>query len=232
MIRTFPASERHTANLGWLVSGPVYSFGNYQDPERNGFGVMRVCNDDRLAPGKGFGAHPHSDMEIVSIVLSGRIRHEDNLGNRVVTGFGEVQRMSAGSGIIHTEFNDSDEEELRLLQLWFMPKERGTAPSYEARAFDPERLRGALLPVVANDAGGAAASIGQDMAIYLSKLDRGQRLNYGTAAGRKLFLYAIEGAFGANGAQLAEGDTAELEEETALTLEAKESSFLMLVDMP
>ncbi|MBD2868222.1 pirin family protein [Paenibacillus arenilitoris] len=232
MINVFPAAERHSADLGWLRSFPSYSFGDYYDPNRTGFGVMRVCNDDYLAPGRGFGAHPHSDMEIVSIVLNGRIRHEDSLGNNVVSSFGEVQRMSAGSGVIHTEFNASDEEELRLLQLWFMPKERGTAPSYEASSFDVGKLHNVLLPVVSAQASERVAWIGQDLTIYLSRLGQGERIVHVTDPDRKLFLFAIEGSLRANGVSLGEGDTAQIERSGELELVAGPDAFLMLVDMP
>lgn len=233
MIRKFSAMERHTTDLGWLRSQPLYSFGDYQNEACSGFSVMRVCNDDYVAAGKGFGAHPHSDMEIVSIVLSGQIRHEDNIGNRVVSGFGEVQRMSAGSGIIHTEFNASEEEELRLLQLWFMPRERGVEPSYEVKGFDEMKLTDALLPVVSGDLrGDEIAFIGQDMTIYLGKLASGRALAYETAADRKLFLYAIEGELDALGERLDGGDAAEIEGESRLTLESAQDAFYMLIDLP
>lgn len=233
MIRKFPASDRHTTDLGWLRSRPLYPFGDYQDESRQGFGVMRVCNDDYVAPGRGFGAHPHSDMEIVSIVLNGRIRHEDNLGNNVVSGFGEVQRMSAGSGVIHTEFNASSEEELRLLQLWFMPRERGAEPGYEAKRFDPDQLQDALLPVVSSEPKGeAVASINQDMTIYLGRLEAGKTLAYEAGNDRKLFLYTIEGELDVLGERLAADDTAEIEREAKLVLAASRDAFFMLIDLP
>lgn len=233
MINVFPAASRYSADLGWLRSHPSFSFGEYYDPNRTGFSVMRVCNDDYLAPGRGFGAHPHSDMEIVSIVLNGQIRHEDNLGNSVVSSFGEVQRMSAGSGVIHTEFNASDEEELRLLQLWFMPKERGVTPSYEASRFDSDKLHNALLPVVSDESSEQVAWIGQNMTIYLSKLEKGKQLSYAPGSkDRKLFLYIIEGQLGAHGETLATGDTAHIEQVSELELSAAAPAFFMLIDLP
>ncbi|CAM4360027.1 hypothetical protein FHS16_002751 [Paenibacillus endophyticus] len=232
MIDVFPAAERHSADLGWLRSQPSFSFGGYHDPNRTGFSVMRVCNDDYLAPGRGFGAHPHSDMEIVSIVLDGFIRHEDNLGNSVVSSFGEVQRMSAGTGVIHTEFNASEETELRLLQLWFMPRERGLAPSYEASSFDPNKLHNALLPVVSAQGAEQMASIGQDMTIYLSKLEQGKQLAYTVEPGRKQFIYMIEGVLQVNDKQLETGDTAQVETLNELAFQADSPSFFMLIDLP
>lgn len=232
MINVFPASERHFADLGWLRSYPVYSFGGYYDPNRAGFGVMRVFNDDYLDPERGFGAHPHSDMEIVSIVLNGQIRHEDNLGNVVVSSFGEVQRMSAGRGVIHTEFNASSTEELRLLQMWFMPKERGAAPSYEAMSYDVGKLRNALLPVVSDKSLEQTASIGQSMTIYLSKLDRGRTIQYVQDEGRSVFLYTIDGRLTTLGKTLTASDSAEISQEHKLELTAQEDSFFMLIDLP
>lgn len=232
MIKVLPAAERHETDMGWLQSRPVYSFGGYQDPLRSGFGAMRVCNDDRLAPGKGFGAHPHSDMEIVSIVLEGEIRHEDSLGNNVTTSFGEVQVMSAGSGVIHTEFNASSETELRLLQLWFMPDVRGKAPDYKAGAFSVEGLRNTLLPVVSSKAGDGTLPIGQDMTIFLSRLDAGGELVHQSAADRKLFLYVIEGSLIAGGTALGADDVAEIQRQEAFVLSAVSETFFMLIDMP
>ncbi len=232
MIQVLPAAERHFADLGWLRSQPVYSFGSFHDPKRTGFGAMRVCNDDYLAPGRGFGAHPHSDMEIVSIVLNGQIRHEDNLGNSVVSSFGEIQRMSAGTGVIHTEFNASQDEELRLLQLWFMPRERGVQPSYEATSYDTGKLQNALLPVVSAAGSENVASIGQDMTIYLGKLEPGVSLPHTADPDRKLFVYVIEGDLSLLGEKLGAGDIAEIEQVEQVELAAASAAFIMLVDMP
>lgn len=232
MINVFSDATRHSADLGWLRSRPSFSFGGYHDPNRTGFSVMRVCNDDFLSPGKGFGAHPHSDMEIVSVVLNGFIRHEDNMGNSVVSTFGEVQRMSAGTGVIHTEFNASETEELRLLQLWFMPKERGLAPSYEAIKFDTDKLHNALLPVVTGQGLEQAASIGQDMAIYLSKLEQGKQLHYEVKSDRKQFIFIIAGQLQVHDETLAAGDTAQVEAVEELVFTAEESAFFMLIDLP
>ena len=140
MIQVFPAHTRNTTDLGWLKSHKNFSFGDYFDEDNVGFGVMRVCNDDDIAAGRGFGPHPHSDMEIVSIVLSGAIKHEDSLGHVAVTGVNGVQRMSAGSGVIHAEYNASDTEPMSLFQLWFMPSKRGLEPSFENVTYEPEAM--------------------------------------------------------------------------------------------
>lgn len=233
MINVIPSDSRSSFDRGWLRGNHSFSFGEYQDPENTAFGPMRVANDDIIAPGRGFGAHPHSDMEIVSIVLNGKLRHEDNLGNVAVTSFGGIQRMSAGSGMIHTEHNASDSEEVRILQLWFMPHTKGLEPSYETTSFDPDALAGKLVPVVSPEGGARIASIQQDMTIYLGRLAAGQTLTYEQAEDRRMYIFAIEGKLGLNGEyQLNEGDTARVEQTTSMNLDASEDAFYMLIDLP
>ncbi|MFC0334986.1 pirin family protein [Paenibacillus sepulcri] len=232
MIQVFPADERYSVDNGWLRGRPSFSFGEYADPANTGFGVMRVCNDDFLDPGKGFGAHPHSDMEIVSIVLKGQIRHEDSLGNVETASAGELQRMSAGTGIVHAEYNPSETEELNLLQLWFMPRERGLAPSYETGRYDAEQLINTLVPVVTPDGAGQTASIQQDMTIYLGRPEAGRELIFKQEEGRRMFLFNIEGSLSVNGTPMAARDTARIESVSRLTLSADEASFVMLIDLP
>lgn len=233
MINVIPSDSRSSFDRGWLRGNHSFSFGEYQDPENTAFGPMRVANDDVIAPGRGFGAHPHSDMEIVSIVLNGKLRHEDNLGNVAVTSFGGIQRMSAGTGMIHTEHNASDTEEVRILQLWFMPYTKGLEPSYETTSFDPDALSGALVPVVSPEGGARIASIHQDMTIYLGRLAKGQALTYEQAEDRRMYIFVIEGKLGLNGEhQLTEGDTARVEQTTSMNLDASEDAFYMLIDLP
>ncbi|RUS48831.1 pirin family protein [Cohnella sp. AR92] len=233
MIEVHPGKARFKVDTGWLVSRPSFQFGAYSDPSNSGFGVLRVFNDDFVAPGKGFGAHPHSDMEIVSVILKGAIRHEDNLGNIEITKAGEVQRITAGSGVIHAEYNPSETEELNFLQMWFMPTERGLAPSYETSRYDPAKLVNALYPVVTPEGAEDAASIHQDMTIYLGRLDAGRELEFRQEAGRRIYLFVIEGSLSANGAELGERDTARITEVTGLKLAASdEEAFVMLIDLP
>ncbi|MFC5703083.1 pirin family protein [Cohnella faecalis] len=236
MIKIYPAESTFSADLGWLKSRPSFSFGAYQDPDNSEFGVMRVCNDDEVAPGKGFGAHPHSDMEIVSIVLSGQIRHEDNLGNVAVSEPGEVQRMSAGTGVIHTEFNPSPDEWLRLLQLWFMPVKRGLPPSYETAAYDISGTVNALLPVVSGqgfEKPGSVASLQQDLTVYLGRLETGRELSFAQAEGRRIYVYVIEGVLDvAGGTELKVLDSARIDETPELAIAAKADAFFMLIDLP
>lgn len=233
MIQHNPASSRYAFDRGWLRGHHSFSFGDYEDENNMGFGPLRVFNDDWIAPGRGFGAHPHSDMEIVSIVLQGHLRHEDNLGNVAVTTFGEVQRMSAGSGIIHTEHNASDTEELNLLQMWFMPAVRGLAPSYEATRFDPEQMRGRLLPVAASAPETGVAKLHQDMTIYLTRLDGGTGLEFRQDPGRRVFLFVIDGSLKVNDSvELQKRDAARIVSEPRLSLQTGDSAFAVLIDLP
>ncbi|WP_166244155.1 pirin family protein [Paenibacillus turpanensis] len=232
MIQVYPASTRRSVDLGWLRSSMSFSFGEYYDPENDRFGPMRVCNDDVVDPGRGFGPHPHSDMEIVSIVLRGQLRHEDSGGNVAVTTFGEIQRMSAGSGIIHTEVNPSETEPVELLQLWFMPEKRGLPPSYEVSRYDPEALSNTLVPVVSGKGVPGAAKVHQDMTLYLSKLEKGKSLTVEIGTERRAFLMTIEGEMALNGETLARRDTARVTGEKQLQLAALENSFIMVIDLP
>lgn len=233
MIQHDPASSRYAFDRGWLRGHYSFSFADYEDENKMSFGPLRVFNDDWIAPGRGFGAHPHSDMEIVSIVLQGQLRHEDNLGNVAVTTFGEVQRMSAGSGIIHTEHNASQTEELNLLQMWFMPAVRGLVPSYEATRFDPERMRGRLLPVASSVPEAGVAKLHQDMTIYLTRLDGGAELEFRQEPGRRVFLFVIDGSLKVNeSVQLQRRDAARIVSEPRLTLQGGGSAFAVLIDLP
>lgn len=233
MIQVYPKHTRYSTDLGWLKSNLSFSFGTYFDENNTAFGPLRVCNDDTVAPRRGFGAHPHSDMEIVSVVLKGKLRHEDNLGNVAITGFGEVQRMTAGTGVVHTEANPSEEEEVNLLQIWFMPERKGLPPSYETSNFDVTRLDNRLLPIVSREGGDGIASIHQDLTIYLSRLDRQQQINFEQQAGRRMFIYNLEGRLQLNnGAVLEERATARITDVTKLELSASTNSFFMLIDLP
>lgn len=232
MLQVFPAESRFKVEQDWMRSRLSFSFGSYFDPNNTSFGVMRVCNDDEVDAGKGFGAHPHSDMEIVTIVLEGAIRHEDSLGNSEVAKVGELQRMSAGSGAVHAEYNASDIEPMRILQLWFMPRERGTQPSYETGRYDHEKLHNALLAIVDPHGSNQTAKINQDLTIYLSKMDAGHQIAFEQAEGRRVFLFVIEGSIHVNGTRLGKRDTARIESLPRLDLVADEDAFIMLIDLP
>lgn len=234
MIRIYPAHSRFSVKNDWLESYPSFSFGEYFDANNTSFGVMRVCNDDTIAPSKGFGAHPHGDMEIVTLVVRGRLKHEDNLGNAVVSSAGELQRMTAGTGVIHAEYNPSDTEEGRFLQLWFTPKEKGLAPSYEAISPDPSAMQNALLPVVTPDGREGTALIHQDMSIYLSRMDVSRKVYFKQEPGRRIFLFVIEGELEVNAKPMGAGDTARIEFEPELLLATGPASeaYVMLIDLP
>jgi redox-sensitive bicupin YhaK (pirin superfamily) len=239
MIQVYPKESRYSGDLGWLQANASFSFGETFDEENAAFGPMRVCNDDTVEARKGFGAHPHADMEIVSLILSGELRHEDNLGNVAVTGFGAVQRMSAGTGVVHTEANPSDTEPVNIIQMWFMPERRGLVPTYETSTFEPEAMNGTLLPIVSRAGGAHIASIHQDMTIYLSKLEQGQSLEFEQAEGRRVFLFCFEGDLAVanrrqpeESATIRERDTARLEGVAQLSLSAVTPSFYMLIDLP
>jgi redox-sensitive bicupin YhaK (pirin superfamily) len=232
MIEVFPAENRHQVDLGWLKAKMSFSFGEYFDPNNTAFGVMRVCNYDEVAPGIGFGPHPHNDMEIVTLVLEGAVRHEDNLGNIKITSVGEIQRMTAGSGIIHAEYNASETEKLRALQLWFMPNERGLTPSFVIGSFDSNKLNNVLLPVIDPNGSEHIVKIQQDLTLYLSRLDKDKELSFLQTEGRRVFILIMEGLITVNEKTLGAGDTARIESQSSLALKANEDSFLMLIDLP
>ncbi|QAY67647.1 pirin family protein [Paenibacillus protaetiae] len=234
MIQVTPANARYFVQNSWLQSYPSFSFGEYFDPNNTGFGVMRVCNDDTIAPSKGFGAHPHSDMEIVTLVLRGQIKHEDNLGNVAVSSAGELQRMTAGTGIIHAEYNPSAEADGRFLQLWFMPQEKGLEPSYETVSPSRSAMKNALLPVVTPDGREGTARIHQDVTIYLGELGKGHKSYFKQESGRRVFLFMIDGSLRANDKTLSPGDTArmEFEPDVLLSNPDSEQAYFMLIDLP
>ncbi|WP_082651731.1 pirin family protein [Gorillibacterium timonense] len=232
MIRVYPAESRYVADRGWLMSSASFSFGEYFDPANTAFSVMRVMNDDIVQGGKGFGPHPHSDMEIVSVVLEGAIKHQDSLGNTVVTKAGGIQRMTAGSGVVHAEYNASDTEPMRILQLWFMTDERGHEPSFETCAYPEEKLSHGLLPVVTPVGGVGQVSIHQDLTLYLSRLRPESELIHHHQPDRSAYLFIIEGELAVNGKELKEGDAARITEIPELSIVSRTDSFFMLIDLP
>ncbi|MFD0617520.1 pirin family protein [Paenibacillus sp. GCM10027629] len=232
MINIYPAASRYTADHGWLKSNFSFSFADYYDPSNLNFGAMRVLNDDFVAPQEGFGMHPHREMEIVSIVLSGELEHRDNLGNHAITSFGEIQRMSAGTGIFHSEFNASSDETLNFLQMWFIPGESNLHPSYETSKFDVSQMRNQLLPVVSTEGGENVAKIHQDMTIYLSDLDAGKSISHTSTADRKIFVFVLGGDVTLNGeAKLGTRDSARISDITTLQIEASQDARFMLIDL-
>jgi redox-sensitive bicupin YhaK (pirin superfamily) len=215
-MRIRPAAERGVANFGWLDSRHSFSFGHYHDPDHMGFGALRVINDDRVQPGQGFGTHPHRDMEIVSIVIEGALEHRDSLGTGSTIRPGEVQRMTAGTGVLHSEFNPSQRDEVRFLQIWIEPEQTGLAPSYEQRAFPFSDLENAWALLASRDGRDGSLSIHQDVSLYRAQLTEGGTVDHTIEPGRRVWIQIIEGAAAVNDQLLGEGDGAAIEEAGAL----------------
>lgn len=230
MIHIIPSAARHYSDFGWLQARWHFSFDTYHDPDNIHWGALRVFNDDVIQAGQGFPTHGHRDMEIVTIVLEGRLEHADSIGTREQLGPGEVQVMSAGSGIRHSEYNASPHEPLRLLQLWILPRHRGNAPRWEQRRF--EEARGTLLPVVSSGAIPDTLAIDQDAAIYLARLDAGEQVTHHSGEGRKSYLFVMQGGVQVNGQTVANGDQARMDAEPDLRIEAAMASHLLLIDLP
>lgn len=232
MITVRKATERGTTRLSWLDSRHTFSFNTYLDPEWMGFGPLRVINDDVVAPGGGFGTHGHRDMEILSFVVAGRLEHRDSLGNGSVITPGEVQRMSAGTGTRHSEFNPSPSEPSRFLQVWIEPDTHGLPPSYEQRAFiDPDR-EGVAVLVASRDGRDGSLTIHQDANVYTAKLAADRALEVPLAAGRAAWVQVVTGDADVNGVPLSEGDGAAIAGEPALRLTAASQTQTIIFDLP
>lgn len=230
MIQVIPSADRHHRDFGWLSTRWHFSFDSYYDPANVQWGALRVFNDDVVQPGQGFGRHGHRDMEIISYVLEGELAHADSLGTQHVLRPGEVQVMSAGSGIMHSEFNGSETDPVHFLQLWILPRTRGSAPRWDQRGFGSRA--GKLLPVVSSGSIPDTLTIDQDAAIYLSELASGQEVTHPLASGRKAYLFVMKGAVDLNGKTLNTGDQGRVEAETELRIRATEGAELMLLDLP
>jgi redox-sensitive bicupin YhaK (pirin superfamily) len=231
MIRVRRAAERGHFNHGWLDTYHTFSFARYYDPHHMGFRALRVINDDRIAPGRGFGTHGHEDMEIVTYVLQGALAHRDSLGTGSTIGAGELQRMTAGTGITHSEFNPSPAEPVHLYQIWLMPERTGLEPSYEQKAFPEEERRNTLRLVASPDGQGGSLSIRQDARLYLAALAEGREVSHALAPGRHAWLQVLRGGVGLNGLELAAGDGAAVSAESDLTIRADGSSEVLLFDL-
>ena len=225
------SDDRGKANFGWLDSKHSFSFGHYHDPAHMGFGPLRVINEDRVAPGGGFPAHPHSDMEIVSYVLSGSLEHKDSIGTGSVIRPGDVQRMSAGSGIRHSEFNASAAEAVHFLQIWIVPEKTGLTPGYEQKRFADAQKRGQLALVGSRDGRDGSVTIHQDVELYATLLGAGQSVSHDLGPGRLGWVQVASGSITLNGAAMNEGDGAALEEHGTITLTAASDAEVLLFDM-
>ena len=231
MITIRRAADRGHVDHGWLDARHSFSFGSYHDPDQMGFRDLRVINEDRIAAGRGFGTHPHRDMEIVTYPVSGALEHRDSMGNGAVLRAGEAQRMTAGRGITHSEFNHSAEETLHLLQIWILPAEKGTEPGWEQKEFPDADKRNVLRPIVAPDGRDGAMTIGQDAVMYASVLDAGRELAHDIPPGRHAWLQVIRGRLELDGHALGPGDGAAIGDERTLRMVAGEETELLLFDL-
>jgi quercetin 2,3-dioxygenase len=228
MIQIRRSDERGHAKLDWLDSRFTFSFADYFDPEHVQFRSLRVINEDHVAPGQGFGMHPHRDMEIITYILDGAIEHRDNMGNRGVIRPGEVQKMSAGTGVMHSEFNPSKTQAAHLLQIWLMPDHKGIKPSYEQHTFAPGEIAGQFQPIAGKD---GAVSIHQDAELFAAKLEPGQKAEHNLAAGRHAWIQVARGAGKLNGKDLKAGDGAAISDEKSVAFESTEASEVLLFDL-
>lgn len=231
MFRVRKSHERGHANHGWLDTYHTFSFSTYQDPEHMQFRSLRVMNEDVVAPGEGFGTHPHQDMEIVTYVLEGALEHKDSMDNGEVLRPGEFQRMSAGTGITHSEFNPSDDEPVHLYQIWLFPERKGIEPSYEQKRFPEEERHNRLRLVASRDAAEGSLLIHQDARIFLTSIDAGQQVTHELETGRHAWLQVLRGKVTLNGHDLNTSDGAAVSDETTLTAEATDNAEVMLFDL-
>jgi redox-sensitive bicupin YhaK (pirin superfamily) len=232
MITVRKSQDRGHFQIGWLDSRHTFSFGEYYDPRHLGFSALRVINEDEIAPGKGFGTHPHRDMEIVTYVLEGELEHKDSLGTGSVIRPGEVQRMSAGTGIQHSEYNPSADNPAKLLQIWLLPDKKGVAPSYEQKAFADSELQGKLRVVASPDGRDGSVTIHQDTQLYAAKMAKGDKVTLPLAANRAAWIQVIRGSLDVNGTALAPGDGAAVTKESALELAANDNAEILVFDLP
>src|SRR5262249_12204464 len=231
MITLRPAEDRGHANHGWLDSRHTFSFADYHDERHMGFRALRVINEDRVEPGRGFGTHAHQDMEIISYVLEGALQHRDSMGNRSILRPDQGQGMSAGRGVTHSEFNASKAERLHFLQIWILPNARGLPPSYEQRLFPAAERRGRLRLLASADGRDGAVTIHQDVDLYGAVLESGQQVRHELRPGRHAWLQVARGSVDLNGTPLAAGDGAALSNEQAVELTADAPTDLLLFDL-
>jgi len=231
MITLRRAAERGHANHGWLNSFHTFSFADYHDPEHMGFRALRVINEDTVQAGQGFGTHGHRDMEILSYVLEGALEHKDSTGTGSVIRPGDVQRMTAGTGVTHSEWNHSKTDAVHFLQIWILPDRKGLAPGYEQKRFEPEEFRNRLRLVASNDGRENSLTVHQDAALYVTKLSGGKGVVHGLATGRHAWVQVARGSVELNGVELDGGDGAAVTEEARLELVATSEAEVLLFDL-
>jgi redox-sensitive bicupin YhaK (pirin superfamily) len=230
MIQVRKSNERGHAEHGWLDSYHTFSFADYDDPEHVQFRALRVINEDYVAPEQGFGMHPHRDMEIITYVISGALRHRDSMGNTAVMRGGDVQRITAGTGILHSEFNESKDEPVHLLQIWIVPDRKGAKPGYAEKSF-ANVATGKLHLVTSKTGRDGSIPINQEADLFLGKLEKGDTLAHPLAAGRHGWLQVVKGALEVNGKSVAAGDAVALSDVPAVTVAAREASDFLLFDL-
>lgn len=232
MLTLRKSEDRGHANHGWLDARHSFSFASYHDPAEMGFAALRVINEDRVMPGQGFGMHGHRDMEIITYILDGALEHKDNMGNGSVIRRGDVQRMSAGRGVMHSEFNPSVEHPVHLLQIWIEPAVRGVTPGYEDLHFPETEKRGRLRLIASPDGREGSATIHQDAFVYAALLDTDDQVDHVLAPGRKVYVQVARGTLSVNGAALKAGDGLKVVGETALRFEGAQAAEVLLFDLP
>jgi len=231
MFQVVHSDSRGAADHGWLKAKHTFSFGDYRNPEMMGFGPLRVINEDRIEPGQGFGAHPHKDMEIVTYIIQGALAHNDSLGNGSVIEAGDVQRMTAGTGVFHSEFNHSEEDSVHLLQIWILPRESSLQPGYEQQHFSREDKLNQWRLVASSDGRDSSVTVHQAVALYASVLDSGHELLHEFSAGHSGYLQVVGGSVVANDEKLAAGDGVAIHELQSLKVQATSDAEMILFDM-
>ena len=231
MISIRKSDDRGAVDLGWLDAKHSFSFGSYYDPAHMGFGPLRVINEDRIQPAQGFGTHGHRDMEIITYMIDGALEHKDSMGNGSVIRRGEVQRMTAGTGVMHSEFNHSDESLAHLLQIWILPERGGLEPGYEEKSIDPEAKRNRLTLIGSRDARDDSLRIHQDVDLYAGLLDAGTTVAHEFAGGRKGWVQVVAGRMEINGEPLTAGDGAAIADTQSVAISVLEDAEILLFDM-
>ncbi len=232
MMEIRRSNDRGRADHGWLQSLHTFSFADYHDPRHMGFGPLRVINEDRVAPGRGFGAHSHRDMEIISYVLEGALAHKDSLGNGSVLRPGDVQRMSAGTGVTHSEFNASEREPVHFLQIWIEPNVRGVSPGYEEKRFDDESKRGRLRLVASGDGRDGSLTIRQDASVYAALLDGEAAVDFEPRPDRRTYVHLVRGQAAVNGRTLEAGDALGISGDELVRIDRARDAEVLLFDLP